>query len=143
MIPIVEILRALLLLQYHAPSFEINELNPVAIHRVLKKNWTQSILTGISGFFGDSPKILWYPPKFWAVPFPNVFLKLLQCLAPSPSPNFGGFWGFSPENPRYMDCPHPRSFPRAFKRCIPVPTPSPQGRGIHGDYRGLIPESPL
>ena len=92
--------------------------------------------------FGDSQKILWNPQKFWAVPFPDVFLKLLKCLAPSPSPNFGGFWGFSPENPRYMDCPHPRSFPRAFKWCIPVPTPSPRGRGIPGDYRGSIPRIP-
>ena len=108
------------------------------IHTSIVSKGLQKVL----GVFGDSPKILWYPPKFWAVPFPDVFLKLLKCLAPSPSPNFGGFWGFSPENPRYMDCPHPRSFPRAFKRCIPVPTPSPRGRGIPGDYRGSIPRIP-
>ena len=59
----------------------------------------------IRRFSGISPPKL---PEIVIVPVPKVSPKLLESLSPSPSPNFGGFGGFSPENPRYGDCPHPR-----------------------------------
>ena len=34
-------------------------------------------------------------------------VKIPEILSPVPTPNFGDFWGFSPKNPQYMDCPHP------------------------------------
>ena len=56
-------------------------------------------------FSGISPPKI---PEIVIVPVQKVSPKLLESLAPSPSPNFGVFQGFSPENPRYADCPHPR-----------------------------------
>ena len=59
----------------------------------------------IRRFSGISPPKI---PEIVIVPVPKVSPKLLESLSPSPSPNFGVFWGFSPENPRCADCPHPR-----------------------------------
>ena len=59
----------------------------------------------IRRFSGISPQKI---PEIVIVPVPKVSPKLLESLSPSPSPNFGVFWGFSPENPRCADCPHPR-----------------------------------
>ena len=59
----------------------------------------------IRRFSGISPPKI---PEIVIVPVPKVSPKLLESLSPSPSPNFGVFRGFSPENPRCADCPHPR-----------------------------------
>ena len=54
------------------------------------------------------------PPIIVIVSVPKVSPKLLESLT-CPIPEFWVFMGgFSPENPRYADCPHPR--PRSIEK---------------------------
>ena len=54
-----------------------------------------------------------------------------------PTPKYRNFWGFHPQNPQNCDCPRPQSFPKTFRKSLPILVP--EFWGFSGIF---LPENP-